>query len=1198
VYSCVSDLLSVGTSIGAMEGLDPLQYNPQYDADLGVFSDVGRDEKEGRDYKEIVVASSSGGGRDEKKGSDYGDSSIAGVPPVPAAVEETPPANNYLDSSTKDRLDRLEQRRRQSNRLLQAHEAGLVVTPGGSARRSLMRMGLPMDENLHNAPPPPRMPLSPIQDESQSKSVSSECSTEDAERQAVDEILSTLSDAVKVEDGDETIIEQATFEKALAKMDERTLRRIKKEEQKKEAKEKKKKGKIWSKETETAIARPAAPQHYAGCITPFSIGMLRRHFASKQFSIQRASSNSSSYTRFDSFLLSATETMESGFLLRHGDGYDDDDSFLDDAMNTGFLNDSIHVKKTKTSDDDRLDNLLINAGFKDAKSCDTTDTLVVDAQSEDDEDILAMSARSTNSIAMLMRGGPSYRNVDMFRADDGDVEDEKKNEIPDDAKKSDPSIQATKLSPSDAAADNGIREDPIDDDASDDDVSIPSLHSDLGELPSLLPPLAPVDRLSQSARTPRSSSRHQRRATIGIIKSSSDKNNTKKYKRSVSWNRRVFVAKEDAKVASIGFARQDSAASGMSVISFPNLAMSLPILRSDSNVSESMTSVLSPIPPLSHAHSIHSTRGSFSVAPATGPPLLSHAHSIRSDFGATMTDYIDDLSSEEDVDANPSRPDGAAWESPIVSLKLKMKGSATRPGKTNLLGGEDEDEEHPVFIHPTSKTRVYEGAGIEIEDFPQVAVVVPAIETMDSNPHEKYQNMISVIDDSVRSARSTHRFDDSFRSARSTNRFDDSFRSARSLAQRLDSSARSARTNNNSRSWNNRFLRDDSIRSSSVRGLNLSGRSRRSSYNLRSDAPPITSLDDGFIIKNIHFERHSSEILRSLSNEDFGTINGGLIHGGKPNEARSTRAISGMLSNAESWDGLEGSPSYQLMSDSAWPVLEEDYDEDCEALGPLSFRILGTSANDKDCQPHVLSPPLMESLQNFLPPDLSFTNFWLKYSLVRDGPSLPSLLRHVRSSRHTFVAIETVGGEVFGSFTSSPWRKNSSSSGANSGDLNGNKLEEAFLWRMRRTRAAKDAQSSVLDQAKLESELDVYYWTGKNNSQIQYCTQSVLAVGGGGPLRDGHDDGDDVVTENAKEECELPPKAATDGAGGFGLAIESDLQRGTSSSCAAFRNPPLSASHADGSPFEILNVEVWMMTPCANIADAEYLEMRDLFLEG
>lgn len=32
---------------------------------------------------------------------------------------------------------------------------------------------------------------------------------------------------------------------------------------------------------------------------------------------------------------------------------------------------------------------------------------------------------------------------------------------------------------------------------------------------------------------------------------------------------------------------------------------------------------------------------------------------------------------------------------------------------------------------------------------------------------------------------------------------------------------------------------------------------------------PFQSLDDGFIVRNVNFERHSSEILRSLSNEDL-----------------------------------------------------------------------------------------------------------------------------------------------------------------------------------------------------------------------------------------------------------------------------------------------------------------------------------------
>lgn len=43
----------------------------------------------------------------------------------------------------------------------------------------------------------------------------------------------------------------------------------------------------------------------------------------------------------------------------------------------------------------------------------------------------------------------------------------------------------------------------------------------------------------------------------------------------------------------------------------------------------------------------------------------------------------------------------------------------------------------------------------------------------------------------------------------------------------------------------------------------VSGRSRS------SRSIPFQSLDDGFVVRNINFERHSSEILRSLSNEDL-----------------------------------------------------------------------------------------------------------------------------------------------------------------------------------------------------------------------------------------------------------------------------------------------------------------------------------------
>ena len=286
---------------------------------------------------------------------------------------------------------------------------------------------------------------------------------------------------------------------------------------------------------------------------------------------------------------------------------------------------------------------------------------------------------------------------------------------------------------------------------------------------------------------------------------------------------------------------------------------------------------------------------------------------------------------------------------------------------------------------------------------------------------------------------------------------------------------------------------------------------------------------------------------------------------GRVNDQSSVARVHGDQLN-ESWD-LESSNSVAV---DAWGVLEDEYAEGYGAFNTLPFRILGTSANDIACHPHVLSPPLMESLQNFLPPTISESNFWLKYSLVRDGASLSSVLRNIRGTRRTLIAIETVEGEVFGSFTSLPWRRNWNYFG------NG----ESFLWRMRRSRSENDAQHSILDQAKLESELEVFYWSGRNNL-VQYCTHEMLAVGGGLLRDDNRDDISDGQPDT----------------GGFGLAIDSDLLRGTSSPCATFQSPPLSKLHSNGSPFEILNMEVWTLTPCGSVAEAENMEMTALFLE-
>lgn len=247
----------------------------------------------------------------------------------------------------------------------------------------------------------------------------------------------------------------------------------------------------------------------------------------------------------------------------------------------------------------------------------------------------------------------------------------------------------------------------------------------------------------------------------------------------------------------------------------------------------------------------------------------------------------------------------------------------------------------------------------------------------------------------------------------------------------------------------------------------------------------------------------------------------------------------------------------------AWNVLKDEYAIGYGANGTLPFRILGTSADDADATPHVLSPPLMESLQQFFPFAMSDDNFWMKYSLIRDGASFHSLLQQIRGAKYTILAVETADGEVFGSFTSEPWRKNWNYFGTG----------ESFLWRMRKSR--KTVCHSVIDQAQMESELDVYPWTGENNC-VQLCTHDKIAIGGG------------TASSETKDET----------AYGFGLAIDRDLLRATSSHCATFGSPPLSKSHPNGEPFEIVNMEVWTLTPCAALEEAEKLELGMLFLQN
>jgi len=120
---------------------------------------------------------------------------------------------------------------------------------------------------------------------------------------------------------------------------------------------------------------------------------------------------------------------------------------------------------------------------------------------------------------------------------------------------------------------------------------------------------------------------------------------------------------------------------------------------------------------------------------------------------------------------------------------------------------------------------------------------------------------------------------------------------------------------------------------------------------------------------------------------------------------------------------------------------ETDFQEE-ECLSIMPFRILGTPCsgddsekmaniigecsccyNDEHRQQQVLSPINMESLQSFFPFSKAEDNFWLRYSMVRDGGSIQTFLERAGRSKHSILAIETTDGEVFGAFTAEPWRK-------------------------------------------------------------------------------------------------------------------------------------------------------------------------------
>eukprot|EP00567_Pseudictyota_dubia_P008296 CAMPEP_0197435688 /NCGR_PEP_ID=MMETSP1175-20131217/3249_1 /TAXON_ID=1003142 /ORGANISM="Triceratium dubium, Strain CCMP147" /LENGTH=551 /DNA_ID=CAMNT_0042964791 /DNA_START=137 /DNA_END=1792 /DNA_ORIENTATION=+ len=259
---------------------------------------------------------------------------------------------------------------------------------------------------------------------------------------------------------------------------------------------------------------------------------------------------------------------------------------------------------------------------------------------------------------------------------------------------------------------------------------------------------------------------------------------------------------------------------------------------------------------------------------------------------------------------------------------------------------------------------------------------------------------------------------------------------------------------------------------------------------------------------------------------------------------------------------------------------EEEKKKDCAAKvkktsqAPVCFSFLGTSPTDESVTGlHVMTPPLMDTIRQHLPYTIQEDNFWLKYSLAQDGASIISLLSNVRSSSHTILAIETTDGEVFGSFTSSPWRQMGSTYYGSC---------ESFLWRMAKTR--RTSCKTIVDRAELESDIEIFKWTGENRN-IQMSNTKMLAVGGGEP---------DKVIEQRLLSGGAQSSTEKNIWADFGLALNSDFSSGSSGRCVTFGSS--SGLSRNGTTFDVQNLEIWTLTPMSDIEQAEKLELGRQFV--
>jgi TLD len=416
------------------------------------------------------------------------------------------------------------------------------------------------------------------------------------------------------------------------------------------------------------------------------------------------------------------------------------------------------------------------------------------------------------------------------------------------------------------------------------------------------------------------------------------------------------------------------------------------------------------------------------------------------------------------------------------------------------------------------------------------------------------------------------------------------------------------------------------------------GRDRRDSrlqqqlYHLHettSVQPSLVISRISLLLQKVQQQYKSQSIVQtSFSNDDdLNSIMSSDVSPQHKHPSAVPKALSRDNNNSnehDDWDPFEDVTAWLDGGEHGMPPEAASAAAVLTSSSTVPFKILGTYGSDATCHPHVLSPPLMEALLNFCPEAAAVgmasssvgaatttttttttANFWLKYSRVRDGGNLAQLLRQVRASTYTIVAVETSTGHVLGSFTSHPWRLSSKWYGGNDsqrkysdGPSNGAADLEAssFVWKMRHPRCLVGSTSpvskspsptlrrSIVEQVCQESEIQVFPIRSSSDAAVECdAVQSCSLTHG---LRLGQN-----------ELRHLSPKHRLSGEHlGHALAIAPDLLTGSTSTSETFGNPCLTNEALRGEAFDIVNVEVWTLTPHGTIAEAERRELARLFL--